>query len=50
LEKIEGVENIETDTANRVASFTLTKPDVDYKAKLEEYAKTNTHLKDYEIQ
>ena len=50
LEKIDGVENIETDTANRVASFSLTKSDVDYKTKLEEFAKTNTHLKGYEIQ
>jgi hypothetical protein len=49
LEKIDGVTEIETDIANRTCSFKLTKPDVDYKAKLEEFAKTNTHIAGYEI-
>jgi hypothetical protein len=49
MEKIEGVTNIETDTTNRVCSFTVTKPDVDYLSKLEEYAKTNTHLAGYTV-
>ncbi|MBX3417927.1 MAG: hypothetical protein KF851_10015 [Pirellulaceae bacterium] len=50
LEKIEGIANIKTDRATRTASFTLTKPDVDYKAKLEEFAKTNSKIKGFEIQ
>jgi hypothetical protein len=49
LEKIDGVTEIETDIANRTCSFKLTKPDVDYKAKLAEFAKTNTHIAGYEL-
>ena len=50
MEKIDGVAEIETDIANRVCSFKLTKPDVDFKAKLVEFAKTNQHLAGYVIQ
>jgi copper chaperone CopZ len=50
LEKIEGITNIKTDRETQTASFTLTNPDVDYKAKLEEFAKTNSKLKGFEIQ
>jgi hypothetical protein len=50
LEKIQGVTDIETDIPNHMCSFKLTKPDVDYKAKLAELAQTNTHLAGYEIQ
>ena len=50
MEKIDGVEDIETDPANAVCSFKVTKPDVDYQAKLAELAKTNSKLAGYEIQ
>jgi copper chaperone CopZ len=50
LQQIDGVTDIETDPGNRVCSFKLTKPDVDYQAKLADLAKTNTHLAGYEIQ
>lgn len=49
MEKIDGVVEINTDTANTTCSFKVTKPDVDYKSKLEEFAKTNSHLKGYTI-
>jgi hypothetical protein len=49
LVKIEGVTDIETDIANRTCSFKLTKPGVDYKARLAEFAKTNSKLAGYEI-
>jgi len=50
LEKIDGVVDIETDPANLVCSFKVTKPDVEYQSKLAEFAKTNEHLAEYEIQ
>jgi hypothetical protein len=50
LEKIDGVEDIETDPTNLVCSFKVTNPDVDYESKLAEFAETNEHLADYEIQ
>ena len=48
--KIDGVIDIETDPINRVCSFKVTKPDVDYLAQLADFAKTNSHLAGYEIQ
>ena len=48
--KIDGVADIVTDVANRTCTFKVTKPDVDYKASLVEFAKTNDKLTDYEIQ
>jgi hypothetical protein len=50
LEKIDGVVDIQTDTTKQVCSFKLTNPDVDYKAKLAEFAETNSHLAGYTIQ
>ena len=50
MQKIDGLTNIETDVKNRVCSFKLTKPGVDYQSELAEFAKTNTHLAGYEIQ
>jgi hypothetical protein len=49
LEKIDGVTEIETDIANRKCTFKLANPDVDYQAKLSEFAETNRHLADFEI-
>lgn len=50
MEKIDGVTNIVTDIANRTCTFQVTKPDVDYEARLAEFAKTNAKLKHYKIQ
>jgi hypothetical protein len=50
LEKIGGVIDIETDVDGRLCTFKVTEPDIDYKSKLEEYARTNDKLADYEIQ
>lgn len=49
LAKIDGITDIKTDTAKQVCSFVVTKPDLDYKAKLDEFAKTNSHLEDYSV-
>ena len=49
LTKIDGVTDIQTDTSKQICTFRLTKPEVDYKAKLEEFAKTNSHIEDYTI-
>jgi hypothetical protein len=48
LNKIEGVADIQTDPTKAVASFKV-KKGVEYKTKLEELAKNNQHLKDFEI-
>ncbi|MCA9249042.1 MAG: hypothetical protein KDA42_18095 [Planctomycetales bacterium] len=50
MEKIDGVEDISTDVPNRLCTFKLTKPEVDYQSQLAEFAKTNDHLAGYEIQ
>jgi hypothetical protein len=50
LAKIDGVTDIQTDISGRLCSFKVTDPGVDYESKLAEYAKTNDHLADYEIQ
>lgn len=50
LTKIDGITDIQTDIGNQVCSFRVTNPTLDYKAKLTEYAKTNTHLKGFSIQ
>jgi hypothetical protein len=41
---------IETDVAKRLCSFKVAKSNSDYLTRLAEFAKTNTHLADYEIQ
>jgi len=50
LEKIDGVEDIQTDVGNRTCTFKVTSSDVDYQSKLAEFAETYTHLAGYEIQ
>ena len=50
MQKIDGVTDIQTDTQNRVCSFKVADPDGDYQVKLAEFAKTNSHLAEYEIQ
>ena len=42
--------DITTDIANRTCTFKVAKSDVDYQAKLAEFAETNGKLKDFEIQ
>ncbi len=42
--------DIVTTPGNRTCTFKVTKPDVDYVAMLAEFAKTNDHIKGYEIQ
>ncbi len=49
LAKIDGITDIKTDTAKQLCSFVVTNPDLDYKAKLDEFAKTNSHLEDYSV-
>ncbi|MDP7015408.1 MAG: hypothetical protein QGG36_06395 [Pirellulaceae bacterium] len=49
--KIDGIDadSIQTDTNKLVASFQVD-PNVDYKAKLTEFAKTNEHLAEFTVQ
>jgi hypothetical protein len=49
LGKLDGVTDIETDVAGRRCTFKVTKPSLDYRAKLAELATTNTHIAGYEI-
>lgn len=49
LVKIDGITDIKTDPENQVCTFVVTNPSLDYKARLEEFAKTNTHLKDFTV-
>jgi len=44
LAKIQGVSEIKTDTSSTTCEFRVTKDVADLKAKLDEFAKTNTHL------
>ena len=50
LQDIDGIVDIQTDAANRLCSFKVTKPDLDYQSALDELAKTTHELVDYEIQ
>ena len=50
LSKIDGVVDIQTNVPNRICSFKVAKPDVDYKSQLAEFAESNKHLAGYEIQ
>ncbi len=51
LEKLPGVADIKTDIENTTATFKLAmndqNKDMDLKAKLDEFAKTNEHMKDW---
>ena len=50
MAKIDGVTDIETDAKNRVCTFKLTSPGVEYQPKLAEFAESNPDLADYQIQ
>jgi copper chaperone CopZ len=49
LVKIDGVIEIEADVPSQTCTFKV-KPEVDYKTRLAEFAKTNSKLAGYEIQ
>jgi hypothetical protein len=44
LNKIDGISDIQTDIANNLCTFKLKDKDLDIKAKLGEFAKTNEHI------
>ena len=50
MEKIEGITEIKTDIDKTICSFKVPADNTEYLEKLAEYAKTNEHLADYEIQ
>ena len=47
LEKIKGIKDITTDIKTNVATFKIAMPQADLKKKLDEFAKTNKHMKDW---
>ncbi len=49
LTKVDGVSDIQTDIKKRSCQFKLANKDLDLKAKLEELAQSNEHLKGFEI-
>lgn len=49
LANVEGVSDIQTDIKKQSCRFKLSNKDLDLKAKLEELAQTNEHLKGFEI-
>ena len=44
LQKLTGISDIKTDIESNVCEFTLTNRELDLAAKLDEFAKTNSHL------
>jgi hypothetical protein len=44
LTKVDGVSDIVTDITTNLCTFKLKNKDLDLKAKLDEFAKTNTHI------
>jgi hypothetical protein len=44
LQKLKGVSNIKTDIASNVCEFMLDDAELDLEAKLNEFAKTNSHI------
>ena len=49
LANVEGVSNVQTDLKKRTCQFQLANKDLDLKAKLDELAQGNEHLKGFEI-
>ena len=49
LANVEGVSNIHTDIKTRTCRFQLANKDLDLKAKLDELAQNNEHLKEFKI-
>ena len=50
MAKIKGAVDIRTDIKNRICTFRLKDPSVDYESMLAEFAKTNHELSEYVIQ
>jgi hypothetical protein len=50
LQEVDGIIDIETDFENRVCSFKVADPGVDYQTELARLAEKNTHIAGYEIQ
>lgn len=49
LANVEGISEIKTDIKKQSCQFKLANKDLDLKAKLEELAQSNEHLKGFEI-
>ena len=47
LEKLQGIKDITTDFKTNVATFKIAMPQADLKKKLDGFAKTNEHMKDW---
>jgi copper chaperone CopZ len=49
LTKVEGISVIDTDVPTRMCSISVTDKNLDVKAKLDELAESNSHMKGYEV-
>ena len=49
LANVEGISDIQTDIKKRSCQFKLANKDLDLKAKLDELAQSNEHIKGFEI-
>jgi hypothetical protein len=49
LKTVDGISDIQTDISNNLCTFKLKDKDLDIKAKLTEFAKTNTHIAGWSI-
>ncbi len=47
LEKLQGIKDITTDFKTNIATFKIAMPQPDLKKKLDGFAKTNEHMKDW---
>ena len=47
LQKLQGISEIKTDIPSRSATFKIAQNQADLKTKLDEFAKTNEHMKDW---
>ena len=47
LEKLQGIKDITTDFKTNIATFKIAMPQADLKKKLDGFAKTNEHMKDW---
>ena len=47
LEKLQGIKDITTDFKTNIATFKIDMPQADLKKKLDGFAKTNEHMKDW---
>lgn len=47
MTKIDGISDIQTDIPKRTCSFKYAKSESELKAQLDEFAKTNSHIRDW---